>query len=183
MRTFGVLLAAGASRRFGADDKLLANWHGTALVQAAAQTLARSGCEELVAVVSSRKVASLLAPEFDLVFVPPNQPMSASFQAACRFADLRGVDEILITLGDMPAVRVQTLKQLLRMGPQSRACKSNGTPMPPAVIRRLDWQGMLQHDGDQGARAILAALPPNAFVTLGPDEARDIDTLADLRGA
>ena len=41
MKTLGVLLAAGASRRFGAEDKLLAPWQGQPLVMAASRALLR----------------------------------------------------------------------------------------------------------------------------------------------
>ena len=180
MKTVGVLLAAGASRRFGAEDKLLAPWRGEALVLAAARTLAGAGCNELAAVISSEAVADLLPPEFHPIRIDPGQSMSESFSAACRNAETRQADRLLIVLGDMPAVRIETLRQLLASSHESRACHVDGTRMPPATLLRQDWRKAMFKQGDHGARSVIAALPSTALHTLSCDEARDIDTKRDL---
>lgn len=180
MKTLGVLLAAGASRRFGAEDKLLASWRGEPLVVAAARTLARAGCDELAAVVSSGAVAAALPPAFPAIHIEPGLNMSASLRAACRFAGARDVDRMLIALGDMPALRVETLRKLLTSAHQSRACHVDGTRMPPVVLLRQDWRKAALEQGDQGARSVIAALPASALLALSCDEARDIDRVRDL---
>lgn len=179
MTTAGVLLAAGLSRRFGPADKLLSPWHGRPLVTAAASTLAQAGCDDLAAVVSSDAVAAALPPSFHIIRIAPGLPMAASFRAACHFAEDRGADRLLIALGDMPGVSAGTLRWLLD-GTTSRACQHDGARMPPALLLRADWQAATP-DGDQGARAILARLPPYALRDLQPPEAADVDTALDLQ--
>ncbi len=51
----GLLLAAGLSRRFGGDDKLLTLFRGQALVRHAAAVMARLFLDRRMAVVSSRR--------------------------------------------------------------------------------------------------------------------------------
>lgn len=182
MKTLGILLAAGASRRFGVEDKLLALWRGAPLVATAARTLAKAGCDKLAAVVSSEAVAAALPPTFHAIRIEPGLDMSASFRAACRFAEVQGGDRMLIVLGDMPDVQAETLTRLLASPDQSRACHLDGTRMPPAVLLRREWQGVASEQGDHGARAVIAALPASALLALSPDEARDIDTRRDLEG-
>lgn len=179
MKTLGVLLAAGASRRFGVEDKLLAPWRGGVLVGASAATLAQTGCDHLTAVVSSDSVAAALPAEYEVVRIAPGQEMSASFRAACLRAEQLGARRLLIALGDMPGLRVETLQRLLE-GEESRACQFGEIRMPPAVLLPADWRMALQDHADQGARATIRALPVSALIPLTAEEAQDIDTRADL---
>lgn len=179
MRTIGILLAAGVSRRFGADDKLLADWRGTPLVRAAAQRLSQAGCDEFAAIVSSDLVATLLPAHFRVLHVAPGQAMSASFQAACTLADDRDADRMLIALGDMPAISVETLDWLLD-APESRACQVGEIRLPPAALMRRDWQNAPSDAGDFGARYIIGQLPTSAIRHLSAEEAIDIDTPQDI---
>lgn len=155
MKTLGVLLAAGASRRFGAEDKLLAPWEGRPLVVAAARTLARAGCDQLAAVVSSEAVAAVLPANFHAIHIEPGQNMSTSFHAACLYAEAKGADRMLIALGDMPSLQVETLIQLLASTYESIACHLSGVRMPPAVLHRQDWQKAAPEKDDCGARAVI----------------------------
>ncbi|WP_415183069.1 nucleotidyltransferase family protein [Phaeovulum sp.] len=179
MKTLGVLLAAGASRRFGVEDKLLAPWRGGVLVGASAALMAQAGCDHLAAIVSSESVAAALPAAFDVVRIAPGQEMSVSFRAACRHAETLGAQRLLIALGDMPGLRVATLQRLLD-GAQSGACQFEGARMPPALLLPADWQTALSDKADQGARATLRALPETALIPLTAAEAQDIDTRADL---
>lgn len=180
MKTLGVLLAAGASRRFGAEDKLLAPWQGAPLVATAARTLAKAGCDELAAVVSSEAVAAALPPGFQAIHIESGLDMSASFRAACRFAEAREAGRMLIVLGDMPGVRPETLIQLLAPPHASRACHLEEARTPPAVLLRQDWRKAALDEGDHGARSVIAALPASSLLALSSDEAKDIDTKSDL---
>lgn len=179
MKTLGVLLAAGASRRFGVEDKLLAPWRGGVLVGVSAVTLAQAGCDHLAAVVSSDLVAAALPAKFEVLRIAPRQEMSAAFQAACRRAEELEVHRLLIALGDMPGQRVETLRRLLE-GEESRACQFEGIRMPPAVLLAADWRIALRDKADHGARATIRALPDSALIPLTAAEALDIDTRADL---
>lgn len=181
MKTIGILMAAGLSRRFGEADKLLADWRGFPLVTACARTMQTAGCDEMAAVVSSDLVAAALPSEFHVVRIEQGQPMSASFRAGCGFAEEHGADRVLIMLGDMPLVRPTTLQWLLS-GSESRACRQGTTRMPPALLMARDWRKAFESHGDLGAREIIAGLPTFALLDINEAEALDIDTLARLQG-
>ncbi|WP_164881799.1 nucleotidyltransferase family protein [Paenirhodobacter populi] len=183
-RTLGVLLAAGASRRFGAQDKLLAMLHGTPLILHAARTLMAADCSETVVVVSSEAVAALLPAGMRSIRVAPDQPMSMSFRAAVAHAQQCGAGRALICLGDMPRVRPATLAALLARPQGSAACRLGTVRMPPVLLDARDYEAGLQAQGDAGARGVIAGLQPEALIELDAGEASDVDTpeqLARLR--
>lgn len=98
-----LLLAAGASRRFGGADKLSATFDGLPLVVHAARALTDVGILRRLAVVRSRKIACLLENEgFATLMIAPGL-QSDSIRAGV--AQLGHTDEqLLIALGDMPLV-------------------------------------------------------------------------------
>lgn len=179
LKTVGILLAAGRSRRFGENDKLLAPWRGAPLVLAAARTLAAAGCEALAAIVSSDAVGDVLPEDYALCRVPQGQPLSASFRRAREWALAVEADRLLIALGDMPAIAPETLRRLAAR-PESGACIHRGIRMPPALLRVEDLRGFALEEGDRGARGLLATLPETALLPLAENEARDVDYPQDL---
>lgn len=182
MSRMGVVLAAGGSRRFGADDKLLALWRGRPLVAWAAGALRESGCEELVAVVSSADVAAVLPAGFAVHHLPPGLPMSASLRLALRLARQRGAEGLLVCLGDMPNITAAVLQQLLLL-PGSGACLQGGRRLPPAYIMSEDFSFALgAQDGDHGARDLIEALPDARLIQICRNMAHDVDRPADLTG-
>ncbi|PFG61759.1 molybdenum cofactor cytidylyltransferase [Thioclava sp. ES.031] len=180
MRTLGILLAAGASRRFGAQDKLLADWHGAPLVLAAAHALEASGCDALLAIVSDERVGAALPASFDLRQLPRGLPLSRTWQMARDCAIELHAERALFVLGDMPSVSAETLRTLINSD-GTRACVFNGTSLPPALLTAEDMRRVPDRDNDQGARALLRALPHQSLVPLTAQEACDIDTPEALR--
>lgn len=180
MKTLAILHAAGVSRRFGATDKLLANWESGTLVGAAAATLLTAGCDFVAAVVSNDAVADALPRGYRILRIAPGQEISPSFSAACGLAEALETERMLVALGDMPSVRPKTLRLLLADGSTSRCCAIGNVRTPPAALLRADWRHAQLFAGDQGARGAIRALPSAAILPLGEDEAADIDTAADL---
>lgn len=176
----GVLLAAGASRRFGPEDKLLAPWRGAPLVQAAATTMTAAGCDSWHAIVSRDAVARALPPEFTPRLVSPGQPMAASFHAALDLAEAQNATRLLIALADMPAVPPEIFLELARRR-NSAACLCGEMRVPPVLLARADFAAARRSaSGDWGARSLLAEFTPAQLLPLSAQEARDIDTPADL---
>ncbi|AGT08314.1 nucleotidyltransferase family protein [Paracoccus aminophilus] len=179
--TLGVLLAAGASRRFGAADKLLANWQGMALVRVSAQILACAGCDRLAAVVSRPEVGAALPDGFSTVSIAPGQEMAASFHAALDLAAQIGAKRLLIALGDMPRISPLRLRALLSLPGRGAVLCADGRRMPPVLLQAKDFaQARALATGDHGARALLARFTPSELIALPEGEALDIDLATDL---
>ena len=174
MKTVGILLAAGASRRFGSEDKLLAPLDGRPLVTHAAEALRGAGVDHLLAVVTSQRVAALL-PGFDLVWPDPEPQQSDSLRAGVTRARDLGAEKVAIILGDMPRVPSALIRQVIdRCGLEGSA--SGDRPMPPACFPAGQIPQLLALTGDQGARDLLRCIPDSVRVLTDPDQLIDIDT-------
>ncbi|WP_128253689.1 nucleotidyltransferase family protein [Falsirhodobacter deserti] len=179
MRVAGVLLAAGASRRFGAADKLLAPLKGSPLVAHAARAMA--GLPLRIAVTSSDPVAQVLAAEgVGILCILPGQGQSASLRAAVLSVPAEAT-HLLVMLGDMPFVTADDLAVLLAADPAIPHCAvQGGVPQPPALFPKAWWPQLLALGGDQGAGRILRGLGPASCHRLPAASLRDIDLPADL---
>jgi len=180
MHCLGVLLAAGASRRFGPEDKLLAPYRGAALVCAAATPLLGAGCDAVLAIVSSMEVANVLPTEIEICRVASGRPLADSFGMAVDLALEQRASRLLICLGDMPNVTAALLRRLVTYD-GSCACRVGATLTPPMVLGSADYAtAKAGADGDRGARQFLTALPSNALIDVDPVEVLDIDRPDDL---
>lgn len=180
--TAGLLLAAGASRRFGAGDKLLADLDHTPLVTHAAAALRATGFTPLIAVVTSEAVADLLDGFTVVRLAPGPTAQSRSLAAGVREALAQGASRLVVTLGDMPRVTPELIRDVAALCPEGgAAASSNGArPMPPACFDRALFTELMRMTGDKGAAPILRGLPPDRLVSASPDMLVDIDTPADL---
>ncbi|MDU8942863.1 nucleotidyltransferase family protein [Ovoidimarina sediminis] len=177
-RTIGLLLAAGASRRFGAEDKLLADLGGKPLVLHAADAMRAAAFDARLAVTSSAEVAVLL-PDFEIAPVNPGAPQSASLRAGIRCAIAMGATRVVVALGDMPRVPPGLLAEIAHHpGP---ACAGDGARRtPPAAFPAELFESLLAATGDRGAGALLADLPESAVIATAPETLIDIDRPEDL---
>ncbi|WP_158547454.1 NTP transferase domain-containing protein [Rhodovulum sp. 12E13] len=180
--TAAILLAAGASRRFGAQNKLLAAFRGRPLVTHAAEALRASGLAPLIAVTTSPDVAALL-PGFHLVSPDrPDPEQSDSLRAGVAEARRLGAPSALVALADMPGVTPDLLRTVAaRATATEAAAASDGLrALPPACFPAALFDALLGATGDRGARPLLAGLPPAQHVPAPPEALRDIDTPGDL---
>lgn len=182
MTTAVLLLAAGQSRRFGTQDKLLADLHGIPLVVYSARALRQLGVDLRLAVVTSDAVSRLLNREGIPTLMLPQGPQSASITAGVASLRKQGATRILIALGDMPLLRSKDFRKLLDLPADLPACAwSKDAPIPPAVFPS-DWFDRLESlTGDKGAGSLLRSLPLASRVTLPSERLIDIDHVEDLR--
>jgi molybdenum cofactor cytidylyltransferase len=184
-RVAAVLLAAGASRRFGQENKLLADLNGRALVTHAASALAGVdfSCRIAVCAQGDDAVAALLAPlGFSIVRGSADRPdMAASLAVGVAAAMAHDVDAVLMCLGDMPFISVAHLDALLLAHadmPMAVTASFDGHHvMPPALLGRGHFAALQAMQGDRGARDLLAGA---ARVPAPSLELRDIDRPGDL---
>lgn len=181
MNRVGILLAAGAGRRFG-GQKLLAELDGMSLVAHAAAAMQCAVLTARIAVVAAPDVAAVLPDGWQIVTVPPGGDMATSLRAGLAAAG--DWDRLLIALGDMPRVTAAHLDAVMAATRDDRASASqiDGQAMPPACFPPALRDHLGAVTGDRGARDLIAGLPPAALVAAAPGMLADIDRPADLPG-
>ena len=181
----GLVLAAGASLRFGAP-KPLALFRGVPLV-CHATTMLADVCPAGVYVVAGtaeQAIREIVAPDGVQVVVNPDWASGMASSLACGIAAMpAGVDAVLVIPCDLPAVTAEDLARLVaawRAAPEfMAAAEFDGHPAPPAIFPRAVWSQLALLRGDQGARAVLESAAQHSAVAM-PSAALDADTPAAL---
>ncbi|WP_323715950.1 nucleotidyltransferase family protein [Paracoccus aminovorans] len=151
-----VLLAAGHSRRWGPDNKLLATWRGQPLAWHAARLLRGVPCRWRGVVCRDAGVASFFPDAIHLR--PCGEEQSDSLHRAVSFAANHKADFLLILLADMPDL---TLEDVARVGDAvtedrpAAAIHSEGRFGPPACFPKAMFTRMLRITADKGAGQLL----------------------------
>ena len=186
----GILLAAGFSRRFGEQDKLL---HPLASGESIAVTAGKALIAALphaIAVVRAENLplqTTLATLGYQVCTCETTaQEMADSLRqgilaAQTAFPDATG---FVIALADMPFIQPHTIRQVAGQLQQSAIVQPvfHGKRGHPVGFSSCFASELLAIKGDQGAREILRA-HPEAVMLLSCEDAgilRDIDTQADL---
>lgn len=184
----GILLAAGASVRFGSHKLLHPLPDGTPLVLAALRRL-QPAVDQVVVVVrpADAELARILAPEVVRVIPCPAAARGMGASLACGVRATPEAQGWLVALGDMPAVPSTLIAQLaarLRAGAALVAPVCGTRRGHPVGFAREFFPALSELDGDTGARALLEAhaarLEP--VPTDAPGVLHDVDTPGDLPG-
>lgn len=182
-----ILLAAGRSRRFGGEDKLLTPLAGEPLAFHAAARIAELAPGRRIAVCpdgDSVLAWQLAALDFEIV-VNSDEAAGLSRSLACGVAEVaRGPEAAaLVMLADMPFVTAGHLQALLaRFDPTHApivASTDGRTAMPPALFARSLFDPLQARTGNRGGKALLDSA---TLVAAPPDELVDIDRPEDLQG-
>lgn len=185
----GILLAAGASRRFGAP-KLLEDLDGKPVIRWSAEALARARLDESIVVVGPdfRGVQDgVRAGGLDARFVmnpDPERGMGSSIASGVGALDAR-VAAAVIALGDAPTLDVRAYQCVVdryRAGDVSIVVPTyGGVRGHPVLFDRSVFHELQALSGDTGARSVVEAEATRvAFVEMGLVMPIDIDTPADL---
>ncbi|MEZ5843233.1 MAG: nucleotidyltransferase family protein [Hyphomicrobiaceae bacterium] len=193
-----ILLAAGSSRRFGVDNKLLAEVHGLPLVAHVARVLARCRIDALVAVTGpdhdavSAAVrsavggagAGLATPDIAFVFNPRHAEGIGTSVAAGIAALPQDVNGALVVQGDMPALAAVLIDALIaRFEATGRdrlvfPVTPERDQMNPVLWPRRSFPALARLTGDRGAKSLIVAEGEHAETVMWADARAftDLDT-------
>ncbi|MHB1871241.1 MAG: nucleotidyltransferase family protein [Steroidobacteraceae bacterium] len=180
-----LVLAAGASRRFGAIKQLARIGHEPMLLHAVRCAAAAADRTWVILGAHADELAALLERAPVTVCVNANWPegLSSSIRAGIeRLPD--SCDGALLALADqalLTAEQYARLAQVWRGAPQSIAAARYGArPGAPAIFPRRLFGDLLRLAGDAGARALLRDHADEVLEVPMPSAGVDIDTPADL---
>ncbi len=195
-----LVLAAGASRRFGADNKLLAMCDDKPLLAHVLDAVKHSDVDDALVVTGhdAESVEALCTEAMrgsSLPWATVHNALHASGMASsliCGIAELgeKGVDGVIVCLADMPdvsSVVIQSLLAAFRLYPGKalyiptyKSQRGN-----PVLIAASLFDSVLMLEGDVGAR-VLARQFPDSVMEVPCDSAgvlMDIDTPSELSSA
>ncbi len=189
-RVAGVILAAGASRRMG-RNKMLLELQGESLVRRAAQRALAAGLSPVVVVIgheADRLRAELNGLPLELAVNPDyTGPTSGSLH---RGLNLLGADveAVVVMLGDMVRVTVETLAMLVAAARGTDAplvvSRYGDVTAPPLLFRRALFGELLAWTGEGCGKAVVQAHRREAMYVERPEALlADVDTPEDLAAA
>ncbi|MCY3987362.1 MAG: nucleotidyltransferase family protein [Gammaproteobacteria bacterium] len=185
-----VILAAGASRRFG-SPKQLARYRGETLVARSVRLAHEAGAGTICVVLGYR--AEAIRRALQRGRVPAGRTttvrnarwhdgMGRSLACGVRALDRRG-RAVLVCLADQPLLEAADLAALVRAwraSPRSVvASRYAGKPGVPAIFPRSHFAALKSLSGDRGARVLLASSNDVLSVPI-PLAAVDVDDPEDL---
>ncbi|MDX1400906.1 MAG: nucleotidyltransferase family protein [Kiloniellales bacterium] len=186
-----VVLAAGASERFGGDNKLLATIDGEPLIRRVVRTVLDSGVAELVVVCGYEEDRIMEAVEGLAVRRACNRDwrLGMGTSVAAGIAALRpDLEGAFVVPGDMPYL---TRSLLVRL---ASAFNENGRSAPvfpvtasgdqrnPVLWPRQYYPRLTALSGDQGGKQLLLQLASSAVAVPANHDGElvDLDEIDDL---
>lgn len=188
MRTAGVVLAAGAGRRFG-KPKALVEYRGALLVDRAAQVLAAGGCAPVLVVLGAAADEVRNRAQLRNVSVVPNPEwpsgMGSSLRAALTALDDEPDDVAAAAVlpVDMPGVSAEAVRRVVAHTAEDAlaAAAIEQRRSHPVLLGRAHWRAAAERAiGDAGARGYLRAHDVTLVSCDGISEGFDIDSPEDL---
>ena len=190
MKVVGVVLAAGASTRFG-SQKLLADLGGRPVLQHVLDAVDAADLDDVVVVVGDAHEATERALAWRrqrrVVNPRPQDGLSSSLRVglAAVAADDPAVDAAIVLLGDQPAVRPEAIRAVILAAEASdrpfvRARYARDGAPNPVLVRREAWPEAAALEGDRGLGPLLAARPDRVLAVDVDGANPDVDTPADL---
>lgn len=183
MTVAGLVLAAGAGRRFG-GPKAIALLYGERLVDRAARLLRNGGCEPVLVVYGA---VPLDVPGAHTIENPAwMSGMGSSLRIGLAAAEETDATAVIVALVDTPWVGVEAVRRLRaahERGAVIAVATYDGAARHPVLLGRDVWDDAARLAvGDVGARALMTNRP-DLVVEVPCDDTgdpRDVDVLADL---
>ncbi|HWH28532.1 MAG TPA: nucleotidyltransferase family protein [Mycobacteriales bacterium] len=182
MTVAGLLLAAGAGRRFG-GPKALVELDGELLVRRGVRLLRDGGCDPVLVVLGA--AAGDVRPhvrDADVVVAHDwAEGMGASLRAGLAALADTAATACVVALVDQPLVQPGAVRALARTDGPAAVATYDGQPRNPVLLSREVWADVAATaSGDTGARGWLRAHPEQVTHVPCDGSAFDVDTPADL---
>ncbi len=184
MRVAGLLLAAGAGRRFG-SPKALVSFQGKLFVDSAADLLRAAGCEPVVVVLGASAGEVRATASLDGVTVVDNPDWASGMGSSLR-TGLHAVgiaDAVVVLPVDTPGVTVAALHRLMALAEPKALARAvyDGEVGHPVLIGSDHFAGVVASaDGDQGARDYLKANTVRHVECADVANGADVDHPSDM---
>ncbi len=182
----GILLAAGFSRRFGANKLLQPLSDGVPMALVAARHL-RAAVPNVLAVVNpgDPALAGLLDEDGFPITICPRAEDGMGVSLAWAVNHTPQSSAWIVALADMPFIRSETITQVADAIERPTALVApvfRGRRGHPVGFGRAYFERLTQLTGDEGARSILRdhAEQVRWLVCEDPGIVADVDTPADL---
>ncbi|MBK9953487.1 MAG: nucleotidyltransferase family protein [Candidatus Competibacteraceae bacterium] len=181
----GLLLAAGWSRRFGADKLLQPLADGTPIGLAAARHLRAALSDTLVVVNADNEWARLLVQDGFSVTICPRARDGMGNSLAWGVEQTARASAWIVALADMPFIQPATIRRVADAIDHETALAApvfQGKRGHPVGFGRAYAEELKQLTGDEGARAILRRHQRslNGLPCEDPGVLADINAPADL---
>lgn len=176
----GVVLAAGASRRFSAGEpKLLASFRGRPLISWALAHAGDAGLDEVIVVTGPVDLSEVLSTQVVVENPRWEDGLATSLQAGIAVARQRGHDAVVVGLGDQPFVPATAWRAVAASTSPIAVASFDGRRSPPVRLARETWH-LLPTTGDFGAREVMRDRPDLVTAIACDGSGVDIDTVEDL---
>ena len=180
----GLVLAAGAARRFGAP-KQLAELDGRPLLEHVLASMSRAPLDRRIVVLGAH--AEEILERVDLHGAEPvlcpdwQEGQAASLRAGLLAA--AQAEAVVVALGDQPLLSARAVARVLAArghGADAVRAAYNGRPGHPVVLERILFPRLAALSGDAGAREVLASASVREVPCDGLCRPDDVDTPEEL---
>ncbi|XVV10988.1 nucleotidyltransferase family protein [Actinoplanes sp. CA-131856] len=178
--TAGLVLAAGAGRRYGMP-KALVRYPGKLLVERAVDTLREAALSPIVVVLGAQaELVQATAPDLPGVVINADweSGLASSLRAGLAALETTDADSAVVLLVDMPGVTAEAVRRVSAAAGADALVMGGyeGRRGHPVLLGRKHWAGVAATaTGDSGARDYLRAHAELVRVVAVGDVADDLD--------
>jgi len=177
------ILAAGSSKRFGHEDKLMADLSGKPVLQHVIEAASVLPFKSRYGIVPENSVHRRALFESFNCSVIDNIKASlgqgSSLSLAAKTAISGSYDSLIVLLGDMPFITGEHLEKILISGTNKTISQLGDNLMPPIAIKRSMFSEMAAIDPKIGAKAMFK-MDNVEKISFSSCQAQDIDTQESL---
>ncbi|GAA1920488.1 nucleotidyltransferase family protein [Microbacterium aoyamense] len=157
MNVTGIVLAAGAGRRFGGPKGLARCADGTPWVALAVRALQDGGCDDVAVIVgAAADDIARIVPTDARVVVAEDWALGVSASLRAGLAAASDADAVVVSTVDTPDASPLAVARVLASGAELVQAVYRGTPGHPVVISRAHFAPLAAAvSGDRGARPYL----------------------------